>query len=305
MESTSLRLGFLGWGEVAHRFAKDLSQAGLTDMTAYSRSAARAAPDDPRRARAAEAGVEIVDSPRTLCRRANVILAVTPGKSALAAARSVRAHLNETHVYVDASAVAVKTMEQVNELIGKTAAFVDASIMGSVPLGGIKVLTVASGPQAGRFRDALAPYGMNIQVIGEKVGAASAMKLIRSICMKGLAVLLIETLEAAERYGVRDFVAADMAGSIDERPFADYMKRLVCGTAVHAERRVHEMTDIMALLRDLGSSDRMSRATRAALKSVADMGLRERFGGQEPKSMAEVIEAVVEKRAATQPPSAE
>ncbi len=293
MEAQSLRLGFLGFGEAGYHFGKGLSQAGLRDMVAYTPSGATAAADDPVRRRAAEAGVQLVASPRELCERAELIVAVTPGRVALPALRSVRPYLRARHIYVDASTAAVKAMEQAGRMLAGKAGFVDAAIMGTVPLNGIKVLTVASGPHAGRFRALMEPYGMNIQVVGEKPGAASAMKLIRSVCMKGIAAVLLETLEAAQRHGLLEAVAADVAASIDERPFAQVIKRFVCGTAVHAERRVHEMDESLELLRSLGASTRMTRATRGRIRDIARMGLRERFGGCEPDAIAPVLEAIV------------
>jgi 3-hydroxyisobutyrate dehydrogenase-like beta-hydroxyacid dehydrogenase len=287
-----LRVGFMGFGEAAWCFGRDLARAGLDGLVAYSRSGARAAAKDPLRRRAAQAGVELVATPRELCRRADVIIALTPGKTALSALRSALPHLERRHLYVDASSAAVKTMERAAALLEGRAGFVDAAIMGPVPLNGIRVLTVASGPAARRFHALLAPYGMNIRPIGGDPGAASAMKLIRSVCMKGLSAVLIESLEAAHRRGILDFVAGDIAGSFAERPFPQIMQRLVCGTAVHAERRVHEMTDVLALLRDLGAPARMTRATRAKLMDVAAMGLRERFGGREPDSIARVLQAM-------------
>ena len=83
---------------------------------------------------------------------------------------------------------------------------------------------------------------------------------------------------------------------MDERPFPQIIKRFVCGTAVHAERRVHEMTQALDLLRSLGGSTRMTRATRAMIVDVKKMGLREHFGGREPESVTPVIEAIVSKR---------
>jgi 3-hydroxyisobutyrate dehydrogenase-like beta-hydroxyacid dehydrogenase len=140
------------------------------------------------------------------------------------------------------------------------------------------------------------PYGMPVTVVGSKPGGASAMKLLRSVCMKGLSGVLIESLEAAQRYGVLEAVAADIAGSFEERSFAEYMKRYVCGTVVHAERRVHEMADALALLNSLGSSTRMTKATRANLVDLAKMGLREKFNAREPATIAAAIEAIVELR---------
>lgn len=268
MPNESFTLGFIGFGEAASRFALDLSQAGLEDIVAYSPSGAKAGADDPVRKRAGEAGVELLRTPRAVCKRADLIIALTPGKAALSVLRKMLPHLRPDQIYVDASTASVKAMEQAGELLQGSAGFVDAAVMAPVPMNGIKVLTVASGSQAEQFRAMLEPYGMNIQVVGKKPGAASAMKLLRSVCMKGLAALLLESLEAAERYGIADPLAADMARFIDGQPFDQVMKRFVGGTAIHAERRIHEMSEAIALLQSLGGSTRMTRATRGMLQEV-------------------------------------
>ncbi len=286
----------MGFGEAAALFAHDLHKAGLRRMVAYSRSGAAARPGDALHRHAKAVGVTLVASPRALAQNADVIIGLTPGKNALAALRAVRPHLTRSHIYADASASAVRTMERAAMLLKDRAEFVDAAIMGPVPLGGIRVLTVASGRAAARFTAALKPWGMNLRVVGEHPGAASAMKLIRSVCFKGLACVLIESLEAAARAGVLEFVARDIAGSVDERPFLESMKRFVCGTTVHAGRRVHEMADVLAFLDGLGSSTRMTKTTAAALRQYAAMGLREQFHAREPGSLATAIGAVVAAR---------
>lgn len=288
-----VRVGFLGFGEAAYHFARGLTQNGLSGIVAYSRSGAKAASGDPLHRRAAEAGVELVATPRELCERTDLIFGLTPGRAALQALRLVRPHLRADHLYVDANTAAVEVMERCAALLEGRAAFVDAAIMDAVRLGGIRTCIVASGPQAQRLAALLAPYGANISVVPGKAGAATAMKLIRSVTMKGLAALLIEALEAAHRHGILDAVAENMAASMDERPFSQIITRFVCGTAVHAERRVHEMSEALALLRSLGSSSRMTRATRSKLVEMSERGLRERFGGREPDSIRPVIEAIV------------
>ena len=294
--SDDLRLGFIGFGETASRFAQDLAQAGLANIVAFSPSAADAAPDHPLRAKAAQAGIELVPTIREVCRRSNVVIALTPGKLALPVLRKAKRHLTADHLYVDATTASVKDMEKAAHMLEGGAAFVDAAVMDPVPMNGIKVLTVISGPHAERFRALLAPYGMNLQVVGDKAGAASAMKLLRSVCMKGLAALLLESLEAAQRYGITEVLAADMARFINGRPFEDVMKRFVCGTAIHAGRRIHEVSESLVLLKSLGASTRMTRGTREMLQSIADMGLRERFDAREPATMAPVLDAIIEAR---------
>ena len=298
MAIETLRLGFIGFGEVASRFAQDLSQAGLQNIVAYSPSAAKSGADDPIRSKAAAAGVELARTLRAVCERSTMIVALPPGRAALSVLRKARPHLRPHHIYVDASTSSVKDMERAGQMLDGSAAFVDAAVMDPVPINGIKVLTVASGSHAEQFRALLAPYGMNIQVVGEKPGAASAMKLLRSVCMKGLAALLLESLEAAQRYGITDVLAADMARFFNGRPFEQVIKRYVCGTAIHAERRIHEMSESLALLRSLGASTRMTRATRETLQHVTDMGLRERFDAREPETIAPVLEAIIDAKRA-------
>jgi 3-hydroxyisobutyrate dehydrogenase-like beta-hydroxyacid dehydrogenase len=296
MECAPLRLGFLGFGEAGYHFAKGLARAGLGGIVAYSRSGARARAGDPLLARAAEAGVELLATPAELCRRADLIVSVVPGKNALPALRSLFRHLTPCHLYVDASTASVEAMEKAAAIVEGKASFVDAAIMGPVPIEGTGVLVLASGPGAARFQSLLGPYGMNIQLVGERAGAASAMKLVRSIFMKGLAALLIETLETAQRRGIREAVERDLARWMDDQPFDRVIRRFVCATAVHAGRRVHEMADALRLMRALGASTRMTRATRAVIREIARSGLAERFAGREPDTAAPVIEAIVARR---------
>jgi 3-hydroxyisobutyrate dehydrogenase-like beta-hydroxyacid dehydrogenase len=138
METGKLSVGFLGFGEAGYYFAKDLTQAGLSGIVAYSPSGAKAAPGDPIRTRATEAGVELMRSPRALCKRARLIIALVPGRAALKSLRSVRAHLTPEHIYVDASTAAVKAMEQAGQMLEGKSGFVDAAVMGTVSTNGIK-----------------------------------------------------------------------------------------------------------------------------------------------------------------------
>jgi 3-hydroxyisobutyrate dehydrogenase-like beta-hydroxyacid dehydrogenase len=245
------------------------------------------------RQRAAEAGITLVRSVRELCRRANVIIALVPGRVALRALKAAAPHLTGDHIYVDAGTASVAAMEEAGRALAGKAGFVDVAMIGAVPLAGHKVAMLACGSHAGGFRAALEPYGMNISVVGERPGAATALKLIRSVFMKGLAAVIIEALEAAHRHGVLRETAQGMAESMDQHPFRDHIRRFVCGTAVHAERRVFEMGEVLELLRELGSPDTMARATHKALRRVVTLGLRDRFGGREPTDIADVLEAIV------------
>ncbi len=291
------RLGFLGFGEAGYHIGKGLAAAGLSGIVAYDKFAADPKAGELIRQRAGDAGVTLVRSVRDLCRRANVIIALVPGRAALRALKAAAPHLTGDHIYVDAGTASVAAMEEAGRVLAGKAGFVDVAMIGAVPLAGHKVAMLACGSHAGGFRAALEPYGMNISVVGERPGAATALKLIRSVFMKGLAAVIIETLEAAHRHGVLQETAQGMAEYMDQHPFRDHIRRFVCGTAVHAERRVFEMGEVLELLKELGGADMMTRATRKNLQRIAAMGLRERFGGKEPAEIAPVLEALVSKAA--------
>lgn len=295
MNSASLRLGFLGFGEAAAHFAQDFTRAGLTGIVGYSRSGARAKPGDPAWERAQAAGVTLVKTVGALAKKSDIIIALTPGKAALPALKKIRKHLRPDQLYVDASSNSAKAMEQAAAIIGDAAKFVDAAIMAPVDLMGLKSPFVASGPHAAEFRDRMTPHGMVIRVVGSAPGDASAMKLIRSVLTKGLAAILIESMEAARRRNVLDEVAGDVSATFNEIPFEKIIRRYVSGTAVHCERRLHEMKESLELLHEMGSADRTTRATIATLRGLIRMEMPAKFP-REPADIHPVIDAIIAAR---------
>lgn len=295
MTSSHPRLGLLGFGEAARRLAKDLTQAGFSNILAYSRSGAKAQPGDPLHQSAQAAGVTLVKTVGTLAKKSDIIIVLTPGKSALPALKKILKYLRPDHLYVDASSNSASNMEKAAVLIGDKAKFVDASIMGPVDLMGIKVPFAASGPHATAFRELMVPHGMVINVVGVNPGDASAMKLIRSVLMKGLAGLLLETMEAARRRNILDEVIEDSSVTFNDIPFQKIIKRYVGGTAVHCERRIHEMKECLELLHDMGSSDRNTRNTIAMLRDMVKMGMPVKFT-KEPETIHPVIDTLIAAR---------
>lgn len=295
MEHVAPRMGFLGFGEAGYHMAKGLAGAGLTGIVAYDKFVTDPKTGELIRQRATDAGVELLPSVRQLCRRASLIVAMVPGHRAFSAMKAAAPSLTPDHIYVDAGTASVKAMVEAGRLLEGKAGFVDVAMMGAVPLTGHKVAILASGSHAEAFRSAMEGYGMNIRVVGEHPGAATAMKLIRSVFMKGIAAVLLEALEAAHRHGVLAATAEDIAGYMDEHRFRDHIRRFVCGTAVHAERRAFEMAEALELLRKLGSTDVMTKATRKKLQHIVGLGLREHFGGKEPADIAVVLDAITMK----------
>jgi 3-hydroxyisobutyrate dehydrogenase-like beta-hydroxyacid dehydrogenase len=171
-------------------------------------------------------------------------------------------------------------------------AFVDAALMGPVSINGIRVPALLSGSGAAAFQNAFQPLGMSLEVVSERAGDASAVKMVRSVFTKGMSALFLETFLAARRAGVEQLVFDSIVRSMEETPFAATINRYLTGVAIHAGRRVAEMHEVIDTLHELGIEPITAEATKKRLERVAAAGLREHFKGITPKRYAEMLEAL-------------
>lgn len=291
-------IAFLGFGEAAYGISRGLKGEGLTSIAAYDKRQ-----DDPDygptiRARAEDAQVTLVESPHVLAATSRIIVSAVVSAEAQDAARALAPDLTCEHTYVDLNSASPRTKAAVAQIVERSGArMVDLAIMGPIPTYGHKVPALASGSGACALARFLNSYGMNIREVGSKPGDASAIKMLRSVFMKGAAALLIEMLVAADKCASSDIVLESVLRTLGELAPADLVRRLVCGTAVHSERRAHEMQEVVETLEYLGSVATMSRATRDMLEWVTSLGLRRLFSGIVPEDPKEVAHAINERSA--------
>ncbi|MEJ8543344.1 DUF1932 domain-containing protein [Methanothermobacter wolfeii] len=230
-----MRVGFIGFGEVAHTLAARLIQEGAEVFTSLEGRS----PGTMRRAR--ELGV--TDSEPEEVYSADIIISAVTPASAVDAARMAGAHVRGT--YVDVNNIAPLTVKRALSYI-ENGRVVDAAIMGSVRRKGADVRIIASGEHAGDFM-ALNDYGLNIELRGSRVGDASALKMLRSSYTKGVSALLWETLLAAYRMGLEE----DVLEVLEYTEGDDFRKSSISrikSSAGHAERRYEEIHEIEKML---------------------------------------------------------
>ncbi len=164
--------------------------------------------------------------------------------------------------------------------------------MGPIPPQLHKTPLLLGGASAPAFQEMLAPYGVRMDVVStDQIGRAAAVKMFRSVIYKGLEALIFECVLGASQYGAEDRVFASLAESfpgIDWKKLADYM---VGRVVVHGERRAREMDEVARTLEELGIEPMMAAATSRRMDWAADLGLRETFGGEFPKTYQEVLDA--------------
>jgi len=279
------KIGFIGFGEAATMIAEGLTGEGVTDITAY----------DVRR-RPRQAGVTMAASMEDLLGASNIIFAAVTSAVALSVAIEAAPYLTQRHLYVDINSVSPDTKIAVGKIVTEAGArFVEAAVMAAVPGHGHKVPMLLAGEAAPELVKAMQPLGMAMEDFGPELGRAAAMKMFRSIMVKGMEALFQECVLGAERYGVADRVL-DSVG--DGYPGLDWNKmasHLIGRTAIHGERRAHEMEEVAETLKALGIEPMMAQAAAKRIKWAADKGLAEKFGDTAPESYVEVIAAINER----------
>ena len=242
-----LTVTVLGLGEAGGRLAADLAAAGA-DVRGY----------DP-----AVAGVP---DPGTAVAGADVVLSVNAAAAALGAATAALPALRHGAVYADLNTGSPGLKRELAALVtGAGALFADVALLGPGPARGLGTPTLASGGGAQAFADAFRPLGMPVEVISAEPGDAAAMKLLRSVFMKGLAAAAIESLEGAEAAGHAEWLRGELAAVIGE----PLLQRLLEGSRTHAERRVEEMEAAADLLRALGVEPRIAAASASLLAGLS------------------------------------
>lgn len=265
----NVAVGVVGFGEAGSAIAAGLADAGV-DVAATD--VRLAGPDGPRlRAAAADLGVRLVDDSATLAGDREVILSLVTASAALAVVTDLAPHLRPDHLVADLNSTSPGLARRVGEVVTATGAtFVDVAVMAAVAPQRQRVPLLASGPGATRFADL--PLDLRVEVVGTEPGTASAMKMLRSLLVKGLEALLVEFAVAARRFGATDRVLESMNGTLPTEDWRELCAYLLSRTAQHATRRGHELEEVAEMLRDLEVEPLLAEAGARRLLWAAEQG---------------------------------
>jgi 3-hydroxyisobutyrate dehydrogenase-like beta-hydroxyacid dehydrogenase len=293
-DKPQFRLGLVGYGEIGSTLGKGLREAGLQQIFSYDKYAFNGPYADLIQSRAKEAGVTLVQSNKELADTAELIFSVTPGSASLESADAFAPVLRADHTFLDFASATPKVKYGGAERLANTGASLgDGSIMGT-PKNGYSMHMLSSGPAGQRVVDLLVPWGMSIEYVGEKLGTASGIKILRSVLIKGIEALTDEMLLAARYYGLDEAVLASASKTLT-RPFMDTVESLTPSGVIHAKRRTEEIDMATQAVEDAGIEPLMARATAARLRWKESLGLKEHFKGVVPENYKIAIEAIAAK----------
>jgi 3-hydroxyisobutyrate dehydrogenase-like beta-hydroxyacid dehydrogenase len=222
------------------------------------------------RTRQLASGLELLPNLADVVAAANFIMSVVPPARAEQAASDIAASAFQQGVrplVVDLNATAPATVVQIADLLGKAGCdLVDGSISGPPPSEGSDTVVYLSGPQAERVASLPMP-NVGLQLLGERIGTASAVKMCTASVYKGFAALLSQALQTAHHYRVTETVLADLV-----RDFPVHVDRaapLLATAASKSDRFIGEMRQIAQTQAAAGGSRDLFEAMAAVYERIS------------------------------------
>lgn len=254
--SEGLRIGLAGFGEVGRIFAQAL-RLQVAAVSVWDLKFAEPQARDELQALGVHAAESLVD----LCQRSHWVISAVTASSTLTVAREAASHLHAGAYFLDLNSASPGTKQQAAALIDAAGGrYVEAGVMTSVPPHGIRVPMLIGGPHAAALLPLLSALGMNATVVSDRVGVASATKMCRSVMIKGLEALVIESYATARHYCVEDAMVATLQETFPGFDWSAQGSYFFSRVAQHGQRRAEEMREAANTVREAGFEPFMAAA---------------------------------------------
>ncbi|HET7382009.1 MAG TPA: DUF1932 domain-containing protein [Pseudolabrys sp.] len=268
------RISFIGFGEAGQAIASGLRDAGIERIAAWD----ILFPDPagaPLKTAGESIGVRMASSAGDAVSETDMVISAVTAASSVDAARSVAPHLTGNPYYLDINSVSPGRKQETAKLLGERARYVDVAVIAAIHPARHRTPLLISGPHAEKISPLLRELDMQLSVVSPEIGSAAAIKMIRSVMIKGIEALTLECFLAASRAGVLEEVTASLKNNyptLDWTKIADYnLERM----ASHGERRAAEMEESAATLRELGLDPLMVYSTVKRQREMGAIGKRE------------------------------
>lgn len=273
------RIALVGFGEVGGVFGRDFAAQGI-DVSVFDilLRAKKARP--AMLAKAVDCGVHAKDTLRECLRDAELVISAVTASSAASVAKEAAPLLAPGQFFLDINSVSPETKRKEARHFEKSKGqFVEAAVMAPVPPQRLKVPMLLGGKCAAELAARLQATGMKATAVSDQIGVASAVKMCRSVLIKGLEALAIESLFAARRYGAEDAVLASLDATYPTMGWKDKLPDyLVSRVAEHGRRRAAEMREAALAVADVGIdplvTERTAKRHDWLVDQIAANGLR-------------------------------
>ena len=274
-------IGLVGYGEVGRILAEDLRACGVNNVLAYDIKQG-SADEAPLREHAGRHGVRLAGSHAELVAQSDLVISAVTASQAVPVAEACAPALCSGAWFLDFNSASPGAKIEAGGIVAAAGGrYVEGAVMTSIPPYRIRVPLLLGGPHAAALEGHLGVLGFDARVASEKLGVASATKMCRSVMIKGLEAMVIESFTAARAYGVEDAVLASLAETfpgIDwEKQGAYFFQRVI----QHGRRRAEEMREVAQTVREAGLTPWSAAGTAERQAWVADLADGGLFGDRD------------------------
>ena len=265
------RIGLLGFGEVGQRFAADLRAAHPDlELSTFDLLLHQAAAGDAMRRHAAAHRVELNVDAAILASESTLVFSAVTADQTLEAARALATRPLANAWVIDLNSAAPQTKIECAALVEAAGGrYVEAAVMTSVPPHGIRVPMLLGGAHAAPAEKQLRELGFVAETVSNELGVASAIKLCRSVIIKGLESLVVESFTAARALGVESQVLASLKETYPQFDWEKQGDYLFSRVIQHGKRRAEEMRASAQMIDATGISGIMALAAAQRQAAVA------------------------------------
>jgi 3-hydroxyisobutyrate dehydrogenase-like beta-hydroxyacid dehydrogenase len=248
------KIALVGFGEAGSTFAQAANWQGLA--CAWDIAPAR-------RAAMEDCDVAAPVSIEEALQDAELILSLVTADQALAVARDYAPHIAPGALWCDMNSVAPDTKRAAGILVEKNGGrYIDVAVLAPVHPARLQVPLLLSASTALDAEVALREAGFgNVRVVSEEIGQASAIKMIRSVMVKGIEALTDEMMQAAAAAGVMHEVLASLDASEKALSWPERAAYNLERMHSHGLRRAAEMEESAKTLESLGVAPVMTLGT--------------------------------------------
>lgn len=246
-------IAFIGYGEVGRLFAAQLRERSGVAISAYDLKLDDPTTAEPLITAAREAGVRLGRDAADAAAGADVVISAVTADRALSVADDARRWLQPGQIFFDVNSASPSTKTRAAAALTDAGLdYVEGAVMAPVMGPGIRVSILTGGARSVELTEGLNALGMNMRSVADTIGRASATKLCRSIMIKGIEALIIESAAACRHWGVADDVFASLDATFKGADWAELARLMDGRVAKHGIRRAAEMREAGEMLTDMG-----------------------------------------------------
>jgi 3-hydroxyisobutyrate dehydrogenase-like beta-hydroxyacid dehydrogenase len=279
------RLAIVGFGEVGGIFAEDFARRGIK-VSVFDILFASPRQRQQMLEKVGHCKVRAAENLADCLRSAELVISAVTASSALDVAKEAAPILRARQIFLDLNSVSPGMKRKVAACIEPGRAhFVEAAVMAGVPGPRLNVPMLLGGPHAAEIARRLGSIGMNVTALSDEIGPASAVKMCRSVIMKGLEALVVECLFAARQYGAEDAVLESLAATYPGLGWKDHLPDyLISRVAQHGRRRAAEMREVAEALEAVGIEPTMAVAVAERQERLVDQMQERNVGFEQSRS---------------------